>query len=85
MGWRLAGEKLDTGADEAAGTPIPTAALEDAAARARRLAVCLIECGDDIGAAERHLVRLQFHPAIIADAVRWAWSLHYGQTSPEAA
>ena len=53
--------------------------------RARRLASCLIECGDDIGAAERHLVRLQFHPAIIADAVRWAWSLHYGQTSPEAA
>ena len=53
--------------------------------RARRLAACLIECGDNIGEAERHLVRMQFHPAIIAEAVRWAWSLQYGQTSPEAA
>lgn len=38
MGWKLAGEKLDTGADEAAGTLVPTTALEDAAARARRIA-----------------------------------------------
>ncbi len=53
--------------------------------RARRLAACLIECGDNIGDAERHLVRMRFHPAIVAEAVRWAWSLQYGQTSPEAA
>ena len=38
MGWRLAGEKLDMGADEGAGALIPTTALEDAAARARRIA-----------------------------------------------
>lgn len=38
MGWRLAGEKLDKGADETAGTLIPITALEDAAARARWIA-----------------------------------------------
>lgn len=53
--------------------------------RARRLASCLIECGDSISEAERELACLEFHPAIIAEAVRWAWSLHHGQRSPEAA
>ncbi|MCY4665111.1 MAG: hypothetical protein OXC00_10625 [Acidimicrobiaceae bacterium] len=53
--------------------------------RARRLAASLIECGDSISETERHLTRMQFHPASIAEAVRWAWSLQYGQTSPEAA
>ena len=41
--------------------------------RARRLATSLIECGDEPDEAELHLARLQFHPAISADAVRWAW------------
>lgn len=57
--------------------------------RARRLAACLIECGDNIGEAERLLACMEFHPAIVAEAVRWAWSLHHGHpsghTSPEAA
>ena len=53
--------------------------------RARRLAVCLIECGDSFEQAERLLARMSFHPAIAAEAVRWAWSLHHGRSSPEAA
>ncbi len=53
--------------------------------RVRRLAACLIECGDSIGEAERQLARLRFHPAVIADAVRRAWILQHPQRSPEAA
>ena len=53
--------------------------------RARRLASGMIECGDTIGDAERQLALMKFHPAIVDEAVRWAWSLHHGRTSPEAA
>lgn len=53
--------------------------------RARRLALGLVECGDSINETELHLSRLKFHPAIAADAVRWAWSLHHGRVPPEAA
>lgn len=53
--------------------------------RARRLALGLVECGDTLSEAERQLNRLRFHPAIAADAVRWAWSLHHGRVPPEAA
>lgn len=49
--------------------------------RARRLALSLVECGDDPGETELHLGRLQFHPAIASDAVRWAWSQHHGRVS----
>ena len=52
--------------------------------RARQLALCLIECGDTISEAERQLACMTFHPAVIAEAVRWAWSLHHGQESTEA-
>ena len=53
--------------------------------RARRLALGLVECGDSISETESQLDRLRFHPAIAADAVRWAWSLHHGRVPPEAA
>ena len=53
--------------------------------RARRLASSLIECGDSIGETELQLGRLRFHPAVAADAVRWAWSHHHGRVPPEAA
>lgn len=53
--------------------------------RVRRLAVCLIECGDSFDLAERQLAQMSFHPAIVAEAVRWAWSFHHGRSSPEAA
>ncbi|MXW98692.1 MAG: hypothetical protein F4Y05_03995 [Acidimicrobiaceae bacterium] len=53
--------------------------------RVRRLAVCLIECGDSFEQTERLLARMSYHPAIVAEAVRWAWNLHHGRSSPEAA
>lgn len=40
--------------------------------RARRLALGLIESGDDVGAVERQLHQWQFHPALAHDAIRWA-------------
>ena len=51
--------------------------------RARRLALSLIECGDGIGEAEVQLARLRLHPALAADAVRWAWSQHHRRLPPE--
>ena len=53
--------------------------------RARRLALGLIECGDTISETERQLACMTFHPAVIAEAVRWAWSLCHGAESPEDA
>ena len=53
--------------------------------QARRLASSLIECGDNISEAELQLARLKFHPAIAAEAVRSAWSRHYGKLPPAAA
>ena len=52
--------------------------------RARRLALSFVECGDEPDEVELHLGRLQFHPAVAADAVRWAWAQHHGQSPPVA-
>jgi hypothetical protein len=47
--------------------------LESQRARARRLALGLVECGDQIDDAELQLGRWRFHPSIAAEAVHWAW------------
>lgn len=47
-------------------------AQPDRQRRARRLALGLIETGDDIDTIERQLHQWQFHPALAHDAVRWA-------------
>ena len=44
--------------------------------RSRRLALSLIEIGEDPEAAERQLHRWKFHPAMASDAVRWALDRH---------
>ena len=44
--------------------------------RSRRLALSLIEIGEDPEAAERQLHRWKFHPAMANDAVRWALDRH---------
>ncbi len=46
--------------------------------KARRLALSLIDCGDRYDDAELQLGRWRFHPAIAAEAVRWAWARHNG-------
>lgn len=44
--------------------------------RARRLALSLFELGEDREAVERQLHRWHLHPALAADATRWAWDRH---------
>lgn len=41
--------------------------------RARRLALSLLELGEDLEATERQLVRWKFHPSVASDAAAWAW------------
>ena len=71
-------------ADEAA---LRGADLESQRARARRLALGLIECGDQVDNTELQLGRWRFHPSIAAEAVRWAWDRHQGiePSGPEMA
>ena len=52
--------------------------------KARRLALGLIECGDGYDDAELQLGRWRFHPAMAAEAVRWAWECHHGAPEPSA-
>jgi hypothetical protein len=44
--------------------------------RARRLALALLEQGDDADHVERVLFTTGFHPAVAHDAARWAWQRH---------
>ena len=48
----------------------------DTLARARRLAMALLACGDEPDAVERQLHRWQFHPAVAFEATRWATEKH---------
>lgn len=55
-----------------------TGGIDEQRRKARRLALGLIECGDGYDDAELQLGRWRFHPAMAADAVRWAWQCHHG-------
>jgi hypothetical protein len=44
--------------------------------RARRLALSLLELGEDVEATERQLTRWKFHPALCREATAWAWDRH---------
>jgi hypothetical protein len=44
--------------------------------RARRLALSLIELGEDVEATERQLQRWRFHPVLCREATAWAWDRH---------
>lgn len=44
--------------------------------RSRRLALSLLELGEDLEATERQLQRWRFHPAICHESTRWAWHEH---------
>ncbi len=52
--------------------------------RARRLALSLLELGEDTEAAERQLHRWKFHPAVANGAVRWAADRHRGAAEAAA-
>ena len=51
---------------------------------ARPLATCMIQYNANIGEAERQLARMTFHPAVVAEAVQWAWTRHQPPTQPGA-
>jgi hypothetical protein len=44
--------------------------------RSRRLALSLLELGEDREAAERQLTRWKFHPALARESAAWAWDRH---------
>ena len=56
-------------------------------ARARRLALSLIECGDGFDETERQLDQWKVPESLAAEAVNWAWERHRvaAEHGPEAA
>src|SRR5438552_3192626 len=44
--------------------------------RSRRLALSLLELGEDLQTAERQLLRWKFHPALARESAAWAWKHH---------
>jgi hypothetical protein len=52
--------------------PHAAAAIEQMRERARRLALTLLELGEDLETTERQLHRWRFHPSVAYEAVRWA-------------
>lgn len=44
--------------------------------RARRLALSLLEIGEDLEEAERQLLRWKIHPALARESAAWAWDRH---------
>ncbi len=61
--------------------------IESQRRRARRLALGLIACDDQLDEAELQLGRWRVHPSVAAEAVRWAWDHHKPPVAegPEAA
>jgi len=53
-----------------------TPAAEHQQRRARRLALSLLELGEDVDATERQLLRWKFHPALCRESADWAWDRH---------
>jgi hypothetical protein len=53
---------------------IPTG--EQQRRRTRQLALSLVELGEDVESAERHLLRWRYHPALAHESAAWAWDRH---------
>lgn len=58
----------------------PAAVADDMRARARQLALSLVELGEDGAGTERQLHRWRFHPALASEATAWALDRHAGRT-----
>ena len=56
-------------------------AFEQMQARARSLALSMLQLGEDNQSVERQLHRWRFHPALAHDALRWALA-HHSHTQP---
>ena len=61
---------------------LATPAAEQTRRRCRRLALSLLEVGEDVEGTERQLQRWKFHPALCHESVAWAWERH-SRTSEE--
>lgn len=57
---------------------VHTPPTEELRARARRLALSVVELGEDVAAAEAELVRWRFHPVIAREAAEWAANRSHG-------
>ncbi len=75
-------ETLRAEHDQWLARPKDPASFEQLQARARSLALSMIQLGEDSTSVERQLHRWRFHPAVAHDALRWALSR---QHRPEAA
>lgn len=62
-----------------------TPAHEQQRRRSRRLALSLIELGEDAQAAEEQLARWRFHPALCREAAAWAAERHHQSLQPDDA
>ncbi len=67
---------LQVAHDEWAEARLAEQPLAEARRRARRLALALLEQGDDADHVERVLYSTGFHPAVCHEAARWAWGRH---------
>ena len=63
---------------------LATPPIESMRRRARRLALSLLELGEDLEATERQLLRWRFHPSLAREASLWAWTTHcHARTVPD--
>jgi hypothetical protein len=56
---------------------LQTPASEQQRRRARRLALSLVELGDDAAGAERQLAHWKFHPVLCRESAAWAVERHH--------
>ena len=61
---------------------LQTPAHEQQRRRARRLALSLLELGEDAAAAEQQLARWKFHPTLCREAAAWAADRHRQSVLP---
>jgi len=62
-----------------------TPSLEAMRRRCRRLALSLVELGEDLEGTERQLHRWKFHPALAHESAAWAWRRHQEARAEAAA
>ena len=62
---------------------LKTPVIDQLRRRSRRLALSLLELGEDLEETERQLMRWKFHPALCRESAAWAWDRH--QRALEAA
>jgi hypothetical protein len=65
--------------------PPPAATADEMRARARQLALSLVELGEDGAGTERQLHRWRFHPALASEATAWAIERHAAHGAAPAA